>query len=76
MSDKPLFQDMDERPPSGDSSDIAAEDAALGLAAGAVGPGSGTNPSAPGPAAGIGPALGATALANEMNDDDEKKPDY
>ena len=40
IRDKPLFDDMDEQErETGDASDIAMEDAALGLAAGAVGPG-------------------------------------
>ena len=76
MSDKPLFDDMDEQErETGDASDIAMENAALGLAAGAIGPGSGTNPSAPGPAAGVGPALGATAIVNELHDEDDSTPE-
>ena len=75
MTDKPLFQNVDDEDTGTDPSDLAMEGAAIGLAAGAVGPGSGTNPSAPGPAAGVGPAVGATALANELyKDDDDQAP--
>lgn len=76
MSDEPLFRDMDE-PEEGNIEDIAQGEAALGVAMGGIGPGSGTNPSAPGPASGIGPAVGAGELGNLFfhgDDDDETVP--
>ena len=75
MSDKPLFQHMDEQEDNnagGDSDDTAMGSAALGLSAGNAGGGMGVSQSTPG--VGAGPAIGAAAIGEALRDDDDKRP--
>lgn len=73
-ADTPLFQNMDDQDTGGDPSDLALGVAALGLTAGATGGGSGgggTTPSSPG--GGAGPAIAASAIGEELRDNDEER---
>ena len=75
MSDKPLFQHMDEQEDknaAGDPDDTAMGNAALGLSAGNSAGGMGASQSTPG--VGAGPAIGAAAIGEVLRGDDDERP--